>query len=49
MSLYEVIFVEDDRVEEIAVLAARPARSFSMMLECPGIQKSLILELLIFL
>jgi len=49
MSLYDMIFVGDDSEEVIAVLAARSARSFSMMLECPGIQKSLILKLLIFL
>ena len=46
MSLNEIIYVDDDSGEVIAVLAARSASSFSFMLECPKIQKSLILKLL---
>ena len=46
MSLNEIICVYNDSKEEIEVLAARSASSFFFMLECPGIQKNLILKLL---
>jgi len=44
MSLEEIICVDDDSEDVIAFLAARSASLFSFMLECPGIQTSLILK-----